>query len=137
MEIAVALAHEALLAASLQHGIVSIEHHARILGQAGAGDRKAPVIARDWVPAWRSEGFLTEDERLAIDWQVAHMSWHRTLWTSADRPPWDGRIREWTEACCTQLQDWFAALEKGDTKPLERTMELVDAFGAGQEDRCP
>ncbi len=65
------------------------------------------AIARDWQPRWSSNGFLVDEHRQAVNDHIAHLTWQRQRWTDEVRPPWEGRIRPWTDACCAELLRFF------------------------------
>jgi hypothetical protein len=85
------LVHARLLDDFLRHG----QSHGR-----GA-------FAREWQPAFRSDGFLTAPQREAVNAQVVHLSWKRKRWGADTRPPWDREIRELTNDCCKELLRFF------------------------------
>ena len=65
------------------------------------------AIARDWQPRWSSNGFLTNEHRQALSDQITHLTWQRQRWTDEVRPPWEGQIRPWTDACCEEMLRFF------------------------------
>ena len=73
------------------------------------------AIARDWHDLWRSDGFLDEDVRDAVNDQLMHLSWRRLRWTEDTRPPWEHRFVEITDACCKELIRFF-----GEVRPALR-----------------
>jgi len=65
--------------------------------------KKDAAIARDWHGKWRSDGFLDDEDRAVLNAQLTHLSWKRRRWDSEVRPPWDGQMREWSNACCKEV----------------------------------
>ncbi|HJX49512.1 MAG TPA: hypothetical protein VJ375_16855 [Gaiellaceae bacterium] len=104
------------------------------LGQRTRGN----AIARDWFREWRSTGFLTRDERTAIEAQVSHINWSRKKWSREQRPPW-GDIRRLTEACCRELLRFFAEVEGACSRrheAFDKSLDLAEKFVQQRLTRC-
>ena len=72
--------------------------------------------AAAWERSWRSEGFLKPNDRDVLNDQLMHLAWKRKRWDEHSRPPWEGQIRGWTDACCAELLKFFQQV-RDDLKP--------------------
>jgi hypothetical protein len=82
--------------------------HLRLLDEfLRAGQSGKSAVARDWHRGWQRKAVLTEQQREALNRQLAHLRWDRQRWEGGLTPPWDRRIREMTDALCGILIEFI------------------------------